>query len=698
MSGWNNPYARSDATNSILYSSFSERPKHLDPAVAYAANEYAFIAQIYEPVLQYHYLIRPYTLVPLTSTVVPEVIYRDKGGQVLLNDSDDSLIAFSDYVITIDAGIRYQPHPAFVKNEQGDFLYHQLSAGQLKGIRSITDFEKLASRELVAEDYVYQIKRLVDPRIHSPIAEIMKTHIVGLAELSKELEAAQKNHQKLDLNSFSLKGVQSLGRSRYRITIHGKYPQFRYWLAMPFFSPMPWEAVEFYNQPGLIERNITLDWYPVGTGPYMLIENNPNRRMVLLRNPNFHGERYPEEGEDSDRLNGMLADAGKPLPFIDQVVYTLEKENIPYWNKFLQGYYDASGISSDSFDQAVQFTGAGDIELTEELQDRQIDLKTSVTTSIYFLGFNMLDTVVGGETERARHLRQAIAIAVDYEEYISIFTNERGIAAQGLLPPGIFGYQEGEVGVNPYVYDWVDGGPRRKSLDDAKKLLRDAGYPDGRNPATGRPLVLYFDTVATGPDDKARLNWFRKQFSKLGIHLVVRATDYNRFQQKIRTGNAQMFVWGWNADYPDPENFFFLLYGPNAKVGASGENVVNYRNPQFDRLYEAMRNMENGEERFKLIQQLQKIVRRDSPWLFGFHPKGFSLYHGWYKNMKPNLMANNDLKYKRIDREQRESMRRKWNEPKIWPLLVLVLIVVGLISPAWFLYRRKQRASVHSVR
>ena len=162
----------------------------------------------------------------------------------------------------------------------------------------------------------------------------------------------------------------------------------------------------------------------------------------------------------------------------------------------------------------------------------------------------------------------------------------------------------------------------------------------------------------------------------------------------MRTGNAQMFIWGRNADYPDPENFFFLLYGPNAKVEAGGENAVNYRNPQFDSLFEVMRNMENGEERFRLIQQLQEIVRRDSPWLFGFHPKGFSLYHGWYKNMKPNLMANNDLKYKRIDSEQRESMRRKWNEPKIWPLIVLVLILLALVSPAWLLYRRKQRASV----
>ncbi|MCI0653801.1 MAG: ABC transporter substrate-binding protein, partial [Methylococcaceae bacterium] len=540
---------------------------------------------------------------------------------------------------------------------------------------------------------VYQIKRLVDSRSHSPIAEFMKAYILGLSELSAELEAAQKNGGNPDLKRFSLKGAAALDRTRYRITIRGKYPQFRYWLAMPFFAPMPWEAVEFYNQPGLEEKNITLDWYPVGTGPFMLIENNPNRRMVLLENPNFHGENYPEQGEESDSSNGLLADAGKPLPFIDKVVFTLEKEDIPYWNKFLQGYYDASGISSDSFDQAIKFTGAGDVELTEELKGKGINLRTGVATSIFYLGFNMLDSVVGGASERARKLRQALAIAVDYEEYVSIFMNGRGIVAQGMLPPGIFGYRDGEQGINPYVYDWAGGAVRRKSLDEAKKRMLEAGYAGGRDPDSGQPLILYFDTVATGPDDKARLNWFRKQFAKLGIHLVIRATDYNRFQQKMRTGNAQIFMWGWNADYPDPENFFFLLYGPNAKVEAGGENAANYRNPRFDKLFEAMRNMHDGETRFRLIQELQEIVRRDAPWLFGVHPKNFSLSHGWYKNLKPNLMANNNLKYLRIDTGQRESKRNEWNRPKLWPVILLALVVLALILPAWSYYRHKQLAT-----
>ena len=118
-----------------------------------------------------------------------------------------------------------------------------------------------------------------------------------------------------------------------------------------------------------------------------------------------------------------------------------------------------------------------------------------------------------------------------------------------------------------------------------------------RDPETGGPLILYYDTPAAGPDSKAMLQWYRKQLAKLGIELVIRATDYNRFQDKMLKGTAQIFQWGWNADYPDPENFLFLLYGPNAKVGRNGENAANYKNPEYDALFEQVKNMDNGPER-----------------------------------------------------------------------------------------------------
>ncbi len=686
----NQPYPDRDADRNILYSSFEARPKHLDPARSYSSNEITFTGQIYEPPFQYHYLKRPYALIPLAATAVPQPTYLDADGEAV---PDGPGVAFSVYEIRIQPGIRYQPHPAFARDAGGRLRYHDLSAEALSRITTLADFAQTGTRELTADDYVYEIKRLAHPKIQSPIYGFMAEYIVGLKELAAALQTAAASPEAvLDLNAFPLAGVQAVDRYTYRIRVVGKYPQFIYWLAMPFFAPIPHEADRFYAQPGLIEKNITLDWYPVGTGPYMLTVNDPNRKMAMVRNPNFHGETYPTEGEATDGPDGLLADAGRPLPLIDQVIFSLEKEDIPVWNKFLQGYYDASGVSSDGFDQVVKIGAGGEADLTDEMKERGIRLRTGTATSTFYTGFNMLDPVVGGYTEPARKLRQAIAMAIDEEESISIFANGRGIAMQGPIPPGIFGFVEGEAGLNRVVYDWVDGRPRRKTIEQARRLLSEAGYPDGRDAKTGAPLVLHFDTAGTGPEAKASLDWLRKQFEKLHISLVIRGTDYNRFQDKMSKGMSQIFQWGWNADYPDPENFLFLLYGPNAKAGKNGENAANYANPEFDRLFEQMKDLENGPERQTLIDRMVAIVRHDAPWASGWHPKQFSLYHAWYGNVKPNLMANNTLKYVKVDPRLRTARRIAWNRPRWGPVALIAGLLAAAAAPAVSVYRRRENS------
>jgi ABC-type transport system substrate-binding protein len=494
------------------------------------------------------------------------------------------------------------------------------------------------------------------------------------------------------LNQFELAGVSAVDRYTYRIRVKGKYPQFLYWLAMPFFSPVPAEVDRFYSQPGMAAKNLSLDWYPVGAGPYQLTINNPNRQMVLERNPNFPGEPYPSDGEPDDGPAGLLAHAGKMMPFVDKVVFSLEKEQIPYWNKFLQGYYDVSGIASDNFDQVVQLAGTGEPQLTPQMQEQGIRLQTSVAASVMYTGFNMLDPVVGGDSERARKLRQAISIAIDQEENISIFRNGRGIAAQGPIPPGIFGHHEGEAGINRYMYDWVNGRPQRKSIEYARQLLAEAGYPNGIDRKTGTPLIVNFDSTGSGAGAKAMMDWLIKQFNKINVQLVVRSTDYNRFQEKMRKGTAQMYYWGWNADYPDPENFLFLFYGPQGKVKTSGENASNYSNPRFDALFERMRQMPNSEEREAIVAQMLEILRHDAPWVWGFHPKDYALAHQWVSNRKINKMANNSLKYQRIDPTLRERLRTDWNEPILTPIAVALVVLALALVPAVAVYRRRERA------
>lgn len=701
---WNSPYPWGATGENVLYRAFSEQPKHLDPAKSYSSDEYQFIAQIYEPPLQYHYLKRPYQLIPLTATKRPQPQYYDNRDNRLPNDAPATDIAYTDYVVDIQPGILFQNHPAFVVDlaaeprddervHRGNTWHSPVTTRH--AFVTPQDFSSTATRELTAADYVYQIKRLASPQLHSPILGMMKEQIIGLDQLAETLrqQAEEKNigpSTWFDLRPYSLAGAKVIDRYRYRIRIKGKDPQFLYWLAMPFFSPMAWEVERFYQQPGFLEKNLTLNWYPVGTGPYMLIENNPNRRMVLARNPNFRGEAYPNQGEAGDQAQGLLEDAGKSMPFIDRVIFSLEKESIPSWTKFLQGYYDRSGIASDNFEQAIHLGSSGEASLSPALKEKQITLQTASAATTFYWGFNWLDPVVGGNSERARKLRQAISMAMDMEEYISIFLNGRAIAAQGPLPPGIFGYRDGRAGLNPVVYRWDGSKKQRRALSQAKQLLAEAGYPNGVARKTGKPLVLHYDVVASGgPDDKARLSWMVKQFKKLNITLIIRSTHYSRFREKMQNGQAQIFSWGWHADYPDPENFFLLLYGPNAKAKFSGENAANYHNPQFDRLYLKMKDMENGPARQEIIDQMLEIVRNDAPWIWGLHPTNYLLSHSWNRVSKPNELANNTLKYQRLDPTLRQRLQQQWNRPIVWPLLLALLFVVITALPVFLSYRQK---------
>ncbi|SPX61374.1 extracellular solute-binding protein [Legionella feeleii] len=244
------------------------------------------------------------------------------------------------------------------------------------------------------------------------------------------------------------------------------------------------------------------------------------------------------------------------------------------------------------------------------------------------------------------------------------------------------------------MYRWEAGRAKRRNIADAKALMREAGYPGGRNPKTGGALILHYDVPITGgPDDKAQLDWMRKQLAKIGIDLNVRATQYNRFQDKMRSGNAQIFSWGWNADYPDPENFLFMLYTANGKVKHGGENAANYSNRRYDRLFELMKNHPNDRQRQLLIDKMVEIVRHDAPWVWGINSETLILSQQWVSATKPSTFSRNTLKYLAVDVDLRNELRERWNKPVFWPLALLLILFVLTLLPLLIAYRRKEKQS-----
>ena len=707
----NSPYVAGAEKLNALYTAFSQRsPKYLDPARSYSTDETPYTYNIYEPLYGYHYLKRPYALIPRTATVVAEPRFLDSQGQPLPPDAAVALIAESVYDIPIRQGIKFAPHPVFAREDDGRYSYYPLAEGALADKFAITDFAQRGTRALTAHDYVYAIRRLASPRVASPIFSTLAEHVVGMQAYGERLREIDSNLRRdlapgtrdlpwLDLRDVGFAGVEALDDHTLRIRVKGLYPQFKYWLAMTFIAPIPWEADRFYSQPGMAQRDLSLNTWPVGTGPYMLAESIQNRRHVLARNPNFRGEPYPCEGEPGDAARGLLVDCGKMTPFIDRIVFNIEKESIPLQGKFMQGYYDVPQVERGDTGVTMLVAASDSSEKAALYAQHGIQLPTTVEAQNQYFGFNWRDPVVGrGDSPeqqvRTRKLRQALSIVFNWEDYVAIFENGQAQVAYGPVPPGVLGYQAPPAGINPVVYDLEDGKPVRKSLDVARRLLAEAGYPDGRDAQTGAPLVLHFDAMSGAGGSSPTLDWMRRQFAQIGVQLDIRATDYNRFQEKMARGVAQMYMWGWVADYPDAENFLFLLYGPNVKAEKGGENASNYVNAEYDALFEKMRDEPDGPEKEAIIARMTTILQNDAPWMFGIYPKSGGAFQQWVGNAKPTQMVRNTLQYMKIDAALRTEKIEQWNKPVWWPLGLLVLLLGLAVWPAWRAMRRQDRQTV----
>jgi ABC-type transport system substrate-binding protein len=706
----NNPWPSDAAASNVLHTSDLESsPRHLDPTASYWANETTYTHQIYEPPYGYHYLKRPFELTPKSAAAIAKPRYLDKDGQVLTGDPPAEQVAESVYDVPIKPGIRFQPHPAFAQDEQGRFRYHTMKAGELGNRRSPLDFEHQGTRELVAGDYVYALKRQATPRITTPIFSTFAEYVLGLREYGKLIRAedakllagldpASQDKPFLDFRQWPLAGATAPEKHLLRIRIKGKYPQWSFWMSQTFTAPIPWEADAFYAQPGMAERGLTLDTWPVGTGPFMMTEFIRDRRHVMRRNPNYRGEPYPCEGMPGDKEKGLLADCGKPTPFIDAIVSVVEREAVPRRGKFVQGFYDVEIFDRTDTGMPYLVAMQDSEEVRSEYTEKGFRLDRFSDVNSYFIAFNMLDPTLGDgatpeQAAKNRKLRQAISIAIDWEEFSKIFPKDAGDTAMSPLPPGIPGSRDGTPeGVNPVTHVWQGDKAVRRPIAEAKQLMVEAGYPNGRDAATGKPLVLNYDYYAPPtPERKPQIDWVVRQFAKVDIQLEVRATDNNQFQDKVRKGKYQVFWLGWLADYPDAENFLFLLHGPNGKTQFDGENTSNYANAEFDRLFLQMKTLQDGAEKQALIDRMVTIVRNDAPWTMGYFPFASASAQSWVHNHKAAVLVRDNGRYLRIDAPARVAKLAAWNRPVWWPLLLAAAAVFALVWVGRAHLRRRER-------
>ena len=238
--------------------------------------------------------------------------------------------------------------------------------------------------------------------------------------------------------------------------------------------------------------------------------------------------------------------------------------------------------------------------------------------------------------------------------------------AQSPLPPGLFGYDEDYR--NPF---------RQPDIRRARALLAEAGYKNGIDPATGQPLKLDFDVGNTTAAALLQYEFHVAAWRQIGLDVQIKATTYNQFQDKVRRGAYQIFTWGWIADFPDPENFLFLLICENARSKTQGPNTAEFCNAEFDNLYRAMKALPNDSQRADLIARMVKILEVERPWIELYHNESYDLRHAWVINSKSMGISVPINKYEDVAPAVRERLQADWNAPVRWPLYLVLLAIAG---------------------
>lgn len=485
-------------------------------------------------------------------------------------------------------------------------------------------FPEGKGREVEAKDFVFSLMRLADPKVQSTGWWTLEDRIVGLDEWRAEaLKSGTSDYAK------EIAGLKALDAETLEIKLRKPYPQLLNVLAMPYGAVVAREAVEKYG-PEFINK-------AVGTGPFLLEEFRPSEMVSYVRNPKYREVTYPTEGEAGDDTRGLLADAGKKLPLVDRIEVRVIVESQPRWMHFLKGELDIISVPKDNFKDAL----TPDVKLSEEFTNKGVKLIRVPGMDFTYTAFNLESEVVPQFNDKRIRRAISLALASDINRLIEIFFNGLGVSAQTPVPPGISGYMKEYQ--NPYK--------RTDALAEAKRLLEEAGYKDGK----GMPEIPFDIVASTNSRQIAEAE--AQSLAKIGLKVKILPNTWPEFQSRIQRRQAHFWSIAWSADYPDAENFLQLFYGPNAQPG--GMNAAYYKNPKYDALFNQARVMQDSPARTKIYNQLAKMVAEDVPVVLGIHRENVGLTQPWLGNYKYSEFPLNEAKYLNVDLVEKATRLKK---------------------------------------
>ena len=483
---------------------------------------------------------------------------------------------------------------------------------------------KGTARELTAADYAYSLKRLLDPNVKSPWLFLVEHKIVG----GDEARAAAVKTGKFDYDT-PVAGLEVVDRYTLRIRLKVPDYNFAYMLAMPSTGASAREVIETYGQD--------IGSHPVGTGAYQLLRSEYQRgsKTVLVANPKYRKRTWDWTSDAPEDQALIKAMQGKPVPAIGRIeVYAIE-EGQAAWLAFLSGQHDYLPILPASMSNVAKTERT----LKPEFAKMGLRLFPRMKPNVWYTMFNMTDPTTGGYTRDKIALRRAISLAYPLDDQIRLVFQGDGIPGRGITPPGVVGYDPKRPRVHEYD----------PAL--AKALLDRFGYKDRdgdgyREMPDGSPLTIPY-IARTSAIERQLAELWKKSMDAVGIRLAVETQKTPDMRKAARLGQGKMTREGWNADYPDAENFFQMLISATAQTG--GENYARFQLKGMDNRYEKVHAMPDSPTRNRLILEMEDIVKYYAPWIAPWHVVQYYVEQPWFMGYKQHPIGQDAWEYVDID-------------------------------------------------
>jgi ABC-type transport system substrate-binding protein len=566
------PGSRAADMHKVLHVAFPVAESGFDPQAIGDTYSDAVCLAIFDPLYRYDYFARPVALEPNTAEALPQI-------------TDDG----RTYTIRIKRGIHFAADPAF--------------RGQ--------------PRELTAEDYVYSIKRVFDPKVRSYWLYLFEGRLAGLdAPLARARKSGHFDYDE------TIEGVQAL--DRYTLRIRFKEPDytFQWWLTTSNFAAVAREVVEKYQ-----DASHRVMEHPVGTGPYRLKAWTRGQRIVLEANPAYRRDLYPapHDPADANIAHGL---AGRALPLVGTVDIAIIEEAQPRLLGFDRGELDLVTVPSSLAPTVLDGSA-----LKPGLAKRGIRLFRSSEPSLDFFFFNLEDKVVGGYDPAHIALRRAIALGYDRAGAIRQLRNGQAVLADQPVPPGLFGHDP-SIAVDLAF----DPAAARALLDRFGYRDRDGdGY---RETPDGKPLTLAKGST-TDADARASDELWKRNMDAIGLRITFVKNKWPELNKMTEAGQMMMWGLGWISGIPDGLQFYSYLVSRN--IGTS--NDARLRLPEYDRLYDEAQRLPDGPARNALFARLNRLIANYAPWILAEHPYRNELVQPWLRGFKPSPFRRTQWAY-----------------------------------------------------